>query len=177
MMVIKKKKPIARKDTSSKGKMVAKKKAAKKRIPLKPRVPRTRNANTWTEAEYFAHISIALRDTFRYWKPMYNALNRVRRPYTGKPKSIGKTQVKWEYKCAFCGNYFIRTEVQIDHIVPCGSLRSYEDIVPFLQRLTAEDEKSYQILCKKDHKVKTDKENEARKVLRLAEKSITKTEI
>lgn len=170
-MVVKKKKPIVRKDTSSKGRKVAKKKIAKRRPVKNYRVPRTRNANTWTEAEFFSRITRVIRDTFMYWKPMYKALDRVKRLCTGKPKFIGNKPTKWEYKCASCGNYFIRTEVEIDHIIPAGSVRSFTDIPPFLERLLSEDINAYQILCKKDHKTKTDKENEARKILRLAEKT------
>lgn len=149
-----------RDNTTYKASKVAK--AKKKKIAVKPRVPRTRNAGTMTESQYFSRISAALRDAFRFWKPMTSALSKVRRPYNGKNKLI-----KFEYQCAKCKSWFIRTQVQIDHIIPCGSLRSYDDIVPFIIRLTEENENGYQVLCKKDHMEKTKKEVEQRKQERL----------
>jgi hypothetical protein len=103
---------------------------------------RTRNANTLTESEFFGKIRSGLRNTFRYWKPMTIALEKASRKYTGTNKRIKK-----EYQCASCGEWFIRKNVEIDHIVPCGSLRTYDDIVPFIINLTQEDYKSYQVLC------------------------------
>jgi hypothetical protein len=115
-----------------------------------PRVERTRNAGSMTEAEYFSRVRSALRNAFKFWKPMQAVLKKNSRP----SQSLNK-KLKTEYQCAACGGWFPRKEVQIDHIVECGSLRTYEDIAPFLQRLTLEDPNAYQILCKKHHKHKT----------------------
>jgi hypothetical protein len=41
-----------------------------------------------------------------------------------------------------------RKEVHIDHIEECGSLRSFDDIQGFIERLTIEDVNGYQVLCK-----------------------------
>ena len=142
------------------------KKAAKKRAPPKkgvkkapkPKVARTRNAGTMTEAMFFSKLRSALRSAFRWWTPMKMALEAASRPYKGTNK-----RQKKEYQCAHCHKWFKRTEVEIDHIEAAGSLRCYEDIVPFIQRLTVEDVTGYQILCKKDHKTKTLADNKARK--------------
>ena len=118
-----------------------------KRIKTK----RTRNAGTWTESQYFSAIRAALRTKFRFWKPMAAVLQKASRPYKG-PNKLQKK----EYCCNKCKKWFKRTDVEIDHIEECGSLRNYEDIVPFLQRLTKEEESAYQVLCKnKCHKAKT----------------------
>src|SRR6478736_6895038 len=114
------------------------------------RVERTRNANTLTEAEYFSRIRSALRRTFRFWKPMFLALQAASRPYKGKSKNQ-----KWEYQCAKCKKWFKRTDVEIDHIVGCGELRKLEDIPGFIERLTCEDVSCYQVLCKPHHLEKT----------------------
>ena len=64
-----------------------------------------------------------------------------------------------KYRCALCGEVFPSKEVQVDHIVPCGSLKSYADLGPFLQRLTAESPDDFQVLCKaRCHKWKTYRE-------------------
>lgn len=133
--------------------------AKKKAIKKKSTVWKTRNGGTWSEAEFFSAIRTALRQKFRYWKPMVMARDLARRPYSGNNK-----QRKWEYQCAFCKNYFPQDQVQIDHIIPCGSLKSYEDIVPFLLRLTPEDPSAFQVLCKEHHLEKTNKERNERKI-------------
>lgn len=126
------------------------KSGVKKKRVVKRKLPLTRNGGTWTEADYFVRLRAALRKAFRFWTPMQKALEKASRPYRG-PNKLQKK----EYKCAKCGNYFKRTQVQIDHITECGVLRTYDDIVPFLQRLTPESEDAFQILCINDHKTKT----------------------
>lgn len=115
------------------------------------RVPKTRNGGTMTESQYFSKVRSALRNSFRYWKPMQIALEKASRP----SQSFNK-RLKKEYQCAHCFLWYKRDDVEIDHIEECGSLRCYEDIAPFIQRLTKEDPKSYQILCKPCHRVKTE---------------------
>lgn len=111
---------------------------------------RTRNAGTMTESQYFSKIRSILRSGFRYWKPMQVALNNASRPSQSSNKRIKK-----EYQCAHCKHWFPRNKVEIDHIIECGSLRNYDDVVPFIQRLTQESPTSYQLLCKPCHLVKT----------------------
>ena len=42
-------------------------------------------------------------------------------------------------------------QVQVDHIIPAGSLRSLEDIAGFVERLAVEDVNDLQVLCKPCH--------------------------
>lgn len=120
---------------------------------------KTHNNNTLTESEYFSKIRSGLRKTFQYWKPMTVALELASRKYTGENKRIKK-----EYQCACCGKWFIRKDVQIDHIIPCGSLRNWDDIVPFIKNLTQEDPSAYQILDKMCHLKKTGQERNDKKL-------------
>lgn len=116
-----------------------------------PRVARTRNLNTETESEHMGKIRSALRRLSKFWKPALKALEAVKRPYTGTNKRI-----KHEYLCAGCGKWFQRKLVHINHITPCGTLKTYEDVPSFLERLFREDDKEYNILCKEDcHKKET----------------------
>ncbi len=111
------------------------------------RVERTRNLNTETESEHMGKIRSALRRLSRFWKPALAALESVKRPYTGPDK-----RTKWEYKCKECLIWTVRKNVQINHVVPCGTLKSYEDTPSFLSRLFCEDvKKGYSILCKECH--------------------------
>ncbi len=134
------KKPVTRKDTSAR-------KAYKKKV-VNPRVPKTRNANTITESAFFSKIRSALRAGFRFWKPMMMALAKAERPSQDANKRIKK-----EYQCSHCQGWYQRRMVEIHHIVECGSLKDWEDIVPFIQRLTCEDVDGYEVLCKECHKI------------------------
>ncbi len=104
--------------------------------------PKTRNAGTMTEATFFSWLRSGLRRLFMYWKPAMLALDRAKRPYKGPNKLQ-----KWEYQCAQCRKWFKRTEVERDHIIPCGSLSSLGDVARFLERLSVEED-GFQVLCK-----------------------------
>ena len=115
----------------------------------KPRVPRTRNNETMTESAFWSWIRSALRQKSRWWKPASEAKTRARRAYKGKNK-----RQKWEYKCVECTKYFKGTEVNVDHIVPAGTLKTYSDLPGFVERLFCEVE-GLQVLCTKCHDIKT----------------------
>lgn len=115
------------------------------------RVERTRNDGTMTESQYWSHIRSALRRAFRYWKPIQRTKMEARRPYRGSEK-----RRKWEYQCSSCGNWFPDKEVEVDHIIPVGTLKCGDDLKGFVERLSTED--GYQVLCKSCHKEKTQKE-------------------
>lgn len=131
----------------------------KEKKPRKVKIPKTRNAGTWTESEYFSRIRSSLRRIFRYFKPMQLALEKASRPNQSSNKKLKK-----EYQCAHCKQWFKRADVEIDHIQEAGSLKCYDDIVPFLIRLTSENVEDYQILCKeKCHAKKTKEYRESKK--------------
>jgi hypothetical protein len=137
--------------------MVIKKTKKIKKIK-KSRVPKTHNGGMWTESQYFSKIRSTLRNGFRYYKPMQDALNLASRPSQSPNKRIKK-----EYFCKKCLKWFKRLDVEIHHIEECGSLQSYDDIVPFIKRLTVEDVNGYAILCKPCHKTVTDNYKQSKK--------------
>jgi len=116
-------------------------------------VKKTRNAGTQTEAAFFSGLRSCLRRHFRFWKPIHQARLKARRKYKGENK-----RRKWVYICNHCGGEFMGNQVQVDHIIPAGSLRCLEDLAGFVERLAAEDVNSYQILCKPCHTIKTKEE-------------------
>ena len=115
------------------------------------KVSRTRNGGTWSEARYWSQVRSCLRRGFRFWKPIQDCLKAARIAKDG-PRGA-----KWAFRCASCGGYFLRKNVQVDHIVECGSLNKPEDLAGFLERLTAESPDAYQVLCKTCHNKKTHK--------------------
>ena len=113
------------------------------------RVERTRNGGEWTEARFFGFIRSALRSAFQRWGPKHSA------------KQAAK--VGWnQYRCASCGEIFPSKEVQVDHIEPCGELRTFDDLPGFVERMFVEKE-GFQLLCKGCHQLKTNAERAARK--------------
>ncbi len=101
-------------------------------------------SGTLTVAGFFGLIRSALRRLSIRWKPRTEYLNSVRRPRINGGRS------KFEYECQVCYKWFIRAHIEVDHIVACGSLRSYEDIGPFVQRLLCEKD-GFRALCKCCH--------------------------
>ena len=118
-----------------------------------PKPPKTRNLNTMTEAAYWSMLRSMLRRGFRYWKPIKAVKDAAKRPYIGPNK-----RRRFSYECAECHTMFPEKEVAVDHIVPVGSLKCYDDLVPFIQRLAVEDTSQLQVLCKDCHQAKTNAE-------------------
>ena len=118
------------------------------------RVPRTRAGNTWTEAAFWGFLRSGLRRMSLRWPPRKQAELAARRPYDGPNK-----RQKWEYQCAQCGDWYMGKEIEVDHIVPCGTLKTFDDLPGFCERLFCEEDK-FQVLCKvKCHGGKTQKRN------------------
>ena len=107
---------------------------------------RPRCNGEWTEARFWGFIRTGLRHMSHRWPPIVRlAPDAARRKYRG-----GNKRQKWEYQCAACGAWSKRTEVQVDHIVPCGSLKSIDDLTGFVERLFVEVD-GLQVLCKDCH--------------------------
>lgn len=128
-------------------------------------VPRTRNANTLTESEYFGKIRSGLRKAFQYWKPMLITLKNASRP----SQNLENKRLKTEYQCNHCKEWFAKKDIQIDHREDCGSLTCFEDIAPFIQRLTIEDPNGFQVLCKPCHQIKTNETRNEKKLKKSLE--------
>jgi 5-methylcytosine-specific restriction endonuclease McrA len=109
--------------------------------------PRPYNNGTQTESEFFGMIRSALRKTSRWWKPIAAAKHAARRAFSGTGRQ------KWEYQCAECKNWFKDTDCIVDHIIPCGTLTSLDDLPEFARKLFC-DVSGLQVLCKPCHKDK-----------------------
>lgn len=118
----------------------------------KRRVPRTRNAGTMTESEFWEYIRAVLRQKSRYWKPVSIVRTKNRREYEGPVK-----RRKYEYQCNKCKKWFDIKKITVDHIVPCGSLKSANDLPGFVERMFVEED-GLQVLCMSCHDKKTESE-------------------
>jgi len=124
----------------------------KRKKPESTRVPRTRNAYTMTESQFWGSIRATLREKSRYWKPIANVRRKARRPYVGTNK-----RRRWEYQCNICKQWFDINMTEVDHKIPAGRLACAEDLPGFVERLFVEEE-GLQLICKHCHETKTKNE-------------------
>jgi 5-methylcytosine-specific restriction endonuclease McrA len=125
-----------------------KKKTTKKVLKVKPR-----NAGTMTESGFWSFIRSSLRQKSRWWKPILLCKQNAQRKYNGSNK-----KQKYEYLCNSCKDWFPAKNINVDHIVPAGELRTANDLPGFVERLFCEID-NLQVLCTNCHdgKSKTDK--------------------
>lgn len=115
----------------------------------KARVERTRAGGTWTEARFWAFVRSLLRQGTLRWPPRNDVKKRARR----KSQSENK-RLKWEYQCHKCRRWYAEKNVEVDHVLECGSLKSFRDLPRFVERLFCEEDQLV-VLCKGCHKGKT----------------------
>lgn len=113
---------------------------AKRKKQAKPRA-----GGTMTESAFWSMIRSALRNKSRWWKPIIQAKKKAERPYKGSNK-----RQKYEYQCAICKDWWAGKNVEVDHLIPAGSLRSGDDLKGFVERLFCESE-HLRVLCKTCH--------------------------
>jgi 5-methylcytosine-specific restriction endonuclease McrA len=104
----------------------------------------------WTDAKYWSFIRSALRRSWNRFPNKFRALNAAKLP----KKGVRKGRKVFLYECEGCKGEFTTSQVTVDHISPCGSLRGWDDLVPFTSSLFCEVD-NLQVLCKKCHHEKT----------------------
>jgi len=100
----------------------------------------------WTTSRFFSYLRSTMRRAFTRWPPKYECIDRSKRRI---PKPTGRQ--RFEYQCSECKKYHARTQVEVDHIVPCGSLKSFEDLGGFAERMFVSANK-LRVVCKPCHK-------------------------
>jgi len=121
-----------------------------KKVIIKKIKPR--NAMSMSESAFWSFIRAALRQKSRWWKPITLAKQNAKRVYKGPNR-----RQKFEYQCNICKNWFPDKEVNIDHIIPAGSLSCANNLPGFVERLFVEVE-GLQCLCTNCHNIKTKNE-------------------
>lgn len=116
-----------------------------KKKPVVARVPRTRNNGTETDSMHMGKIRAGLRNISRWWKPFQVALRKA-----AVKCNIGG-RIKTLYKCCKCNRMLVRQSVEVNHIIPVGSLKSYADLPGFCERLFVEDTSLLEVVCKECH--------------------------
>ncbi len=100
----------------------------------------------------YARIRSALRKFWwMYWPARADALLLARVPYVGT-----NTRRKYSWVCAICGKCNASTDVEVDHITPCGQFLGPDDEKDFIYKFLFGE---LQVLCKNPcHKDKTKRE-------------------
>lgn len=111
----------------------------------------------WTTPKFFSFLRSKLRSASSRWPPKYEVLAAAKRVYKGDNK-----RQKFEYQCKKCKKWHLQKDVSVDHIIPVGTLRSYDDLPEFCMNLFCGMD-GLQVLCKACHSKKTALENKARK--------------
>ena len=122
---------------------------AKAKKPRKGAAPKTRNSGTLTESAFWSFIRSTLRQKSRWWKPVSECKQAVRRVYKGPNK-----RQKYEYQCNHCKKWYAEKNINVDHIIPAGTLTCANDLPGFVERLFCEVD-NLQILCTHCHDIKT----------------------
>jgi 5-methylcytosine-specific restriction endonuclease McrA len=87
------------------------------------------------------------RKMFSYDPRRQDKFEEIKRAYKGPNK-----KQLWEYQCESCYEWFKKTDLEIDHIIPAGYYTTPEEEGGFRERLL---NGCLQRLCKPCHKLKT----------------------
>lgn len=108
------------------------------------RTPPFKNYPEWSQARFWSFIRSALRQAHVKYPPAQSLMKKDRKTVTGKKH-------KFEHQCSICQEWKPQKEIEKDHIIEVGSLRSYEDLPGFVERLFCSEE-GYRKVCKPCHK-------------------------
>lgn len=97
----------------------------------------------WTRARFFQFIRTALRSASVRWAPIQLCLKLAETGRRINPKS---GRLAMHYRCARCDHSYPRKGVVVDHIIPVGSLKSFDDLPGFAERMFCEVD-SLRVLC------------------------------
>jgi len=136
------------------------------------RTPPFKAYDMWTTAKFFGFIRSGLREKFNRWPPKYLVLGKaVRSAPILNPdgshstfksgKKVGERRYVKEYKCNECKEWHKQKDVQVDHIIPAGSLKTFNDLPAFTERLFCGVD-NLQVMCKICHNIKTKQEKAGR---------------
>lgn len=107
----------------------------------------------WTTARFWQFVRTALRGAFTRWPPKWEVLGDSKRTLTEAQQKRRGVRHKYEYQCAACKKWYKQSQVEVDHIVPVGSLKTYDDLPGFVERMFVGKDK-LQVLCKVCHRKK-----------------------
>ena len=102
-----------------------------------------------TKAAYFSWVRGQIRRSLWGRNPIKNYVKRL----AAKPAPPG-SRAKKVIECEFCHKDHAQSKIEVDHVVPAGSCRDWDDLGPFLRRML-DPSGGYRLLCKPCHKTHT----------------------
>ena len=99
--------------------------------------------------DFFVWLRSSLRKISQRHPPIYSALAAAKRPYTGD-----NPRQRVCFECAKCKGLFSSKQVAVDHRTDCGSLKSWDDVQGFMERLFCGEE-GLDVLCSECHDKKS----------------------
>lgn len=132
----------------------SKRKSARNKTPPFPEWP------DWSTAKFWSFVRSGLRAKWSRWPAKFAVVNKAKRKAEYEwwnAEGTRKLNVQWEYQCSQCEGWFMRTEVEVDHIEPVGSLNKYDDLPGFVERLFVGEDK-LRLVCKECHRHITNSE-------------------
>ena len=120
-------------------------------VLLPKKKQREYNGGEWTEGRFNSFVTSILRSGSRRWGPKYQTLNAAK---TEKKTNVKSGRLAQHFLCAECNEEYVAKDVQVDHIVPIGVEKTWDE---FIDGLFCEGD-NLQVLCVPCHKIKTTKE-------------------
>ncbi len=102
-----------------------------------------------TQAAYFSWMRGQIRRSLWSRNPIKNYIKRQ----AAIPAPAGH-RAKKVIQCEFCQKYHAQSKIEVDHIIPAGSLKEWADVGPFMERML-NPTGGYRLLCKPCHKTHT----------------------
>lgn len=109
------------------------------------------NDGQWTLGRFNSFVTSILRSGSRRWGPKYTTLAEA---CVGVKTNKKTGRQAKHYTCNACRNEFVSADVEVDHIIPIGTEKTWDE---FIDGLFCEKD-NLQVLCKECHAKKTKKE-------------------
>lgn len=113
--------------------------------------------NFWkNESQYLSWLRGQFRKIWMDFIPKNEFLSENCYPVDSEEKALHglHKRTKTAGKCVFCNQIFGKSKLQIDHIIPAGSMTTYAEAPGYLLRLLCSKE-NMQLTCKPCHDIKT----------------------
>lgn len=108
-----------------------------------------------SEAAMRSWIRSQLRRLSLRWRPISQKRSEGQRPAGPADWKRWGNRIRVVNTCEVCGEWWPKSRLEIDHIVPCGSLLNIEqDAGPFIMRMLVEKD-GLQRICPPCHQRKT----------------------
>jgi hypothetical protein len=86
---------------------------------------------------------------------MYHPVKLLKIEEAAEPDYDESNRRKWKIQCAKCKRWFMKSQVEVDHIDGGHSLKSMSDLLMFCHKILNVSTDDLQILCKGCHGIKT----------------------